>query len=299
MYDIIIVGAGTAGLSAAIYGVRAGKRVLLLEAGMYGGQIVSSFEIENYPGLKKVSGPEFADALYEQAMALGAELLYEKVTGMSVTQGNKRIVTEKQDYLCKSVILATGARSRPLGLAREQELIGRGVSYCAACDGAFFKGKDVAVVGGGNTALEDAKLLSAYCRNVRVIHRRDEFRGEERLLDFLKEKENVSFFLNSEVVELLGTDRLSGISVRNKKKQTREQINVEGLFIAVGQMPDNEAFAGVVALENGYIKAGEDCRTSAPGVFTAGDCRTKQIRQLTTAAADGAVAGLAASNFVS
>lgn len=295
MYDIIIVGAGTAGLSAAIYGVRAGKSVLLLEAGVYGGQIVSSFEIENYPGLKKVTGPEFADALYEQAIALGAGLEYGKVLGISLQGANKRVFTEKQEYLCKSVILATGARSRPLGLAREQALIGRGVSYCAACDGAFFKGKDVAVVGGGNTALEDAKLLSAYCRKVYVIHRREGFRGESRLLDFLRARENVVFFVNSEAVELLGADKLTGISVRNNKEGTFKRLEVDGLFIAVGQMPDNGAFADIVELDNGYVKASEDCRTNVPGIFAAGDCRTKRVRQLATAAADGAVAGLAAS----
>lgn len=298
MYDIIIVGAGTAGLSAAIYGVRAGKSVLLLESAMYGGQIVNSFEIENYPGIKRATGTRFADDLYDQAISLGAVLKYEKVTGIKVHVDFKAIITGQQEYQCKSLILATGARNRPLGLKREQAMIGRGVSYCAACDGAFFKEKDVAVVGGGNTALEDAKVLAAYCRKVYVIHRRDMFRGEEHVLKFLQEKENVVFITNSEVVELLGEDKLAGLQVKNKESNTVKEIQVNGLFIAIGQMPDNQAFADVIDLDKGgYIKALEDCKTNVAGIFAAGDCRTKAVRQLATAAADGAVAGLAAAEF--
>lgn len=298
MYDIIIVGAGTAGLSAAIYGVRAGKSVLLLESAMYGGQIINSPEVENYPGIKRATGTQFADELYDQAISLGAVLKYEKVTGIKMYDDFKAVVTEQQEYQCKSLILATGARNRPLGLKREQAMIGRGVSYCAACDGAFFKEKDVAVVGGGNTALEDAKVLAAYCRKVYVIHRRDMFRGEEHVLKFLQEKENVEFITNSEVIELLGEDRLTGLQVKNKESNDVKEIQVNGLFIAIGQMPDNQAFADVIDLDKGgYIKALEDCKTNAAGIFAAGDCRTKAVRQLATAAADGAVAGLAAAEF--
>lgn len=300
MHDIIIVGAGTAGLSAAIYSVRAGKRVLILEANTYGGQILSSPEVENYPGIKKISGFEFAHNLYEQAVQLGAEIVYEKVAGLRMAGKRYFVLTDQGEYECRSVILATGAKNRPLGVAREGDLIGAGVSYCATCDGAFFRGKDVAVVGGGNTALEDATFLANYCHQVYVIHRRDLFRGEEKALTKLQQKDNVKFILNSQVVGLEGETRLEGIVVERKDTGEQETVPVSGLFIAIGQMPENEVFADCIELDRGgYIKAQEDCKTNFPGVFTAGDCRTKSVRQLATAAADGAVAGLAACEFIS
>lgn len=305
MHDIVIVGGGTAGLSAAIYGVRAGKSVLILEEKFYGGQIVTSPEVVNYPGIAKISGYDFAKNLYDQAMALGAEYKQARVVQIREGQeGKKQVLTktdggEEQTYEANAVILATGAKNRPLGLEKEQELIGAGVSYCATCDGMFFRGKEVAVVGGGNTALEDALFLSNYCSKVYLIHRRDQFRGEDRLAEVLGQKENVEFVMDSEVTELHGDGMLSGISVRQVKTGDTREIPVSGLFVAIGQMPDNEIFQDVVAIDGkGYIEAGEDCRTETPGIYTAGDCRTKEVRQLATAAADGAVAALAACEYI-
>lgn len=299
IYDMIIVGAGTAGLTAAIYGVRAGRTVLVLEEKVYGGQIISAAEVENYPGIRSISGYEFAENLYHQATGLGVELKYEKAVGIQDQGMQKKIMTSRSEYLCRSVILATGARNRHLGVEREEELTGAGVSYCATCDGAFFRGKDAAVAGGGNTALEDAGFLSGYCRTVYLIHRRDQFRGEEKLVQALQKKENVKYVLNSRVIRLTGEGRLEGIEVENVLTGESQMIPVSALFIAVGQEPDNRAFSELTELdERGYIQALEDCRTSAEGIFAAGDCRTKEIRQLATAAADGAVAALAACRYL-
>ena len=299
MYDIVIVGAGTAGLSASIYGVRAGKTVLVLESSVYGGQIINTTEVANYPGIKNISGYEFATNLYEQALNLGAEIKMEKVIKIISEGSNKRIITDKEEYLTKTVVLATGAKNRPLGLEKEADLTGRGISYCATCDGAFYKGKEVAVNGGGNTALEDAIFLSAYCSKVYVIHRRDAFRGEEKLLHTLESKQNVEFVLNATIIKLLGNDKLEGIIVRNQITNQENQLNVNGLFIAIGQMPDNTKFADLVNLDQkGYIIAKEDCKTNSDGIFVAGDTRTKTVRQLTTAASDGAIAGLAACEYI-
>ena len=299
MNDIIIIGAGTAGLSAAIYARRAGKKALILEALSYGGQIINTPEVENYPGIKNISGFDFATGLYEQAAALGAEIEYVRVTGIeSNADGSKTVHTTDGDLKCKAVIIATGAKNRPLGIDREEELTGSGISYCATCDGAFYKKKSVAVNGGGNTAIEDAGFLSNFCSKVYVIHRRDEFRADVHEVEKLKAKENVEFILDSEVTALLGDDELTGIEVTNKKTGEKKELEISGLFIAIGQMPDNTAFASVVDLdEKGYIIGKEDCLTNTPGVFTAGDCRTKAVRQLTTAAADGAVAALAAAAY--
>ena len=299
MYDIIIVGAGTAGLSAAIYSLRAGKNILLIESNTYGGQIITSPEVDNYPGIKHISGFAFAQNLYEQVADLGGKIIYEKVIGIKVNDNDKCVITDKKEYPCKSIILATGAKKRPLGLEREKELIGAGISYCATCDGAFFKGKDVAVVGGGNTALEDVGFLAGYCNKVYLIHRRDSFRGEEKLVDKLHQKTNVEIILNSQVEKIIGEKKVEGIVLKNRVDQTANELKVNGLFIAIGQMPENDAFANVIELDKtGYIKASEDCKTNIAGVFTAGDCRTKTIRQLATAAADGAVAALAACEYI-
>ena len=298
MTDIIIIGAGTAGLSAAIYALRAGKSVLLMEQLIYGGQIINTPEVENYPGIKSISGFDFAQGLYEQAEALGAELKYEQVTGIENGEV-KKVKTSGGEYECKAIILATGAKNRPLGLDKETEFIGSGISYCATCDGAFFKGRVVAVNGGGNTALEDALFLSNYCKKVYLIHRRDEFRGEAKQVDKLKERENIEFVLNSTITELLGEDELKGVRVHDKVSGEDKDIELDGLFIAIGQMPENAAFAPLVELDKGgYIVAGEDCRTNVDGIYAAGDCRTKTVRQLTTAAADGAVAALAACAYI-
>ena len=299
MFDLIIVGAGTAGLSAAIYGVRAGKSVLVLEGAAYGGQIINTPEIENYPGIKKISGFEFATNLYNQAKELGAEIRFEKVLSVQEKNGHKIAVTKDKEYEAKAVILATGAKNRNLGIEKEQELVGKGVSYCATCDGMFYRGKVVAVNGGGNTAVEDATFLSEYVEKVYVIHRRDSFRADKAEVDRLVARKNVELVLNS-TIKALESDAsgLTGILVVDKDGKER-RIQVDGLFVAIGQAPDNEAFRNEVDLDSkGYISAGEDCTTKTEGVFTAGDCRTKAVRQLATAASDGAVAALAAVNYI-
>ncbi len=299
MYDIIIVGAGPAGLSAAVYGLRAGKSVLLLEKESYGGQIINTPEIENYPGIKKISGYEFAENLYQQAVDLGAEIVFEAVTAIETEEDIKKVFTAQNEYLCKTVILATGATHRKLGIEREEELIGKGVSYCATCDGMFFKGKDVAVAGGGNTALQDALFLSNYCRKVYLIHRREEFRGEKRLETALREKDNIEFVLNCQVTALNGEKTLTSVTVRDKNTEKEKELSVSGIFIAVGQEPQSQIVQNMIDTdEGGYIISGEECYTNCSGIFTAGDCRTKSIRQLATAVSDGAVAALKACEYM-
>lgn len=299
MYDIVIVGAGTAGMSAAIYGVRSGKKVLLLEEKNYGGQIVNTPEVENYPGIIKTSGFEFATNLFNQAKSLGAEIKYEKALKIEDNGTLKTIVTNKNTYEAKTVIIATGAKNRQLRLENEKKLIGSGVSYCATCDGMFFRGRDVAVVGGGNTALEDAMFLSNYCNKVYIIHRRDKLRGEEKIAKAISEKDNIEMVWNSNVIKILGDNQVEGITVKNSVDGSEKNIKVSGLFIAVGQEPDNYDFQSVIKLdEKGYVIAGEDCRTETNGIFTAGDCRIKSVRQLTTAASDGAVAAIGACEYI-
>lgn len=299
MYDVIVIGAGTAGMTAGIYARRAGKTVLIIEEKNYGGQIINTPEVENYPGISKVSGFTFANNLYNQTRELGAEFKFEEVIKIQNNSGYKVVVTNKTKYQGKTVIIATGAKNRPLGVNNEDKLTGAGVSYCATCDGAFFRGKDVAVVGGGNTALEDALFLSDYCNLVYVVHRRNEFRGEKGLTDILKEKGNVKFVFDSVVKSIKGEQSVEGLEILNVKKNTLSEIKVQGAFIAIGQMPDNEKFSDMVELDGkGYIKADETCTTNTEGVFVAGDCRTKQVRQLTTAASDGAVAALAVCSYI-
>ena len=299
MYDIGIIGGGTAGLTAAIYGQRAGKRTLVIEGGAFGGQITTSPKVENYPGIASVSGSEFSMNLLDQAMKLGTEPVRERVTGMLEEDGIKIIVTTEREYPCKSIILATGVTHRHLGVPGEERLTGAGVSYCATCDGMFFRGKEVAVVGGGSTALQDAEFLSEYCSKVYLIHRRDSFRGEERIVEGLKKKENVTFILDSVVKEICGEIQVEGLELQNLKTGEKKKLPVSGVFVAVGQIPKNDPFENVVKLDaDGFILAAEDCMTSGAGIFAAGDCRTKEVRQLTTAAADGAVAALAACKYL-
>ena len=233
-------------------------------------------------------------------MKLGAETASERVKEVREEDGIKIIVTDQKEYPCKTVVIATGVSHRHLGIPQEEALAGSGVSYCATCDGAFFRGKDVAVIGGGNTALQDAEFLSNYCNKVYVVHRRDEFRGESNLVDVLKEKDNVEFVLDSIVKDIEGKFMVERLFLRNKKTGQDFHIPVSGVFVAIGQIPQNEIFDGLVRLdENGFILASEDCMTSHPGIFAAGDCRTKEVRQLTTAAADGSVAALAACKYLS
>lgn len=249
MTDLIIVGAGTAGLTAAIYGIRAGKSVLILEAKTYGGQIVNTPDIENYPGLAHVSGFDYATALYEQATGLGAKFRNERVLSVEDKGKTKIVCTRRHEYECRAVILATGAKNRQLGLDREEELVGKGISYCATCDGSFFKGQTVAVNGGGNTALEDAAYLADICQKVYLIHRRDQFRGDAADVEKLREKENVEFVLNASVSGLIGEGHLAGIVVKDKLTGNTREIPVSGLFVAIGQEPDNQAFGNLVQLD--------------------------------------------------
>ena len=298
MYDILIVGAGPAGLTAAIYARRASKSVLILEAKSYGGQIINTPEIENYPVAPHISGFDFATKIYEQATALGAEVVYEKAVEIIDNGSEKEVRTENNSYKAKAIIIATGSENRKLGVDGEDELVGRGISYCATCDGAFYRKKNVAVVGGGNTALEDALYLADIAEKVYLIHRRDEFRGEDANVSALKARGNVEFVLNSQVIKLNAQKRLESIDVQNKNGEIRN-IEVNGLFVAVGRIPENQNFAKVVNLDSaGYIIAGEDCVTNAKGIFVAGDNRVKNVRQLVTATADGAVAVSEAVKYI-
>lgn len=299
MYDIIVVGAGTAGLSAAIYGMRAGKSVLVLESGNIGGQIVYSPEVDNYPGIKSISGFEFIRGLQEQAIEAGAEIRTLPVESIADRGEVKEVMTPEKTFQGRTLILATGVVCRKLGLEGEERMMGQGVSYCAVCDGAFYRGKDVAVVGGGNTALEDAIYLSGYCRKVYLIHRRDRFRGQSGMVDFLHRKDNVEFVLESIVSSLLGNERLDTVIVKNTVTNIISELKVSAIFVAIGQRPQNEKFADVVTIDpDGYILSDESCRTSTPGIFAAGDCRVKKVRQLVTAAADGAIAALEAYEHI-
>jgi thioredoxin reductase (NADPH) len=374
MYDAIIIGAGTAGMTAAIYLRRAGKKVLIFERENTGGQIVYTPKIENYPAIASIGGADYAERLFAQTESQGAEFEFDEVLSIqkdetpsistSDSSQKKEEIHEKptfftnsppdsplkkdettdkptffvhsasKTYAAKSIIIASGVKHRRLGLARENEFSGEGLSYCAVCDGAFFKGKDVAVVGGGSTALTDALFLSNTSKKVYLIHRRGEFRGERRLVKSLHEKENVEFILDSEIKELLGANipnkeplnantltaigisykkndadseikeftdanTLSAIKIFNKKTLKESILEIKGLFVAVGFIPSNAIFQNLVALDgDGYIIAEEDCKTSETGIFAAGDCRTKEVRQLATAAADGAVAALAACKYL-
>ncbi len=298
MYDIIIIGAGPAGLTSAIYARRASKKVLVLEAKTYGGQIINTLDIENYPAEEHISGFDFATKIYNQAKNLGAEIFFEKVVNINDLGKEKEVETTKNKYKTKAVIIATGSENRKLGLDNEDSLVGKGISYCATCDGAFYRKKVVAVVGGGNTALEDALYLSDIVSKVYLIHRRDEFRGSESTVKLLKEKENVEFVYNSNVTKLNAEDKLKSIEVTNKDGSVRS-IEVDGLFVAVGRIPENQNFAKVINLDdNGYAIASEDCHTNTPGIFVAGDNRVKEVRQLVTATGDGAVAATAAIKYI-
>ncbi|MBR5342994.1 MAG: FAD-dependent oxidoreductase [Oscillospiraceae bacterium] len=299
MYDIVIIGGGPAGLTAATYTCRAGKSVLVVEKNAFGGQITWSPKVENFPGFVSVSGVELGDKLLEQAMSQGAEVELEEAVAVEREDGLFRVVCESgAEFDGRALILATGAKPRMLGVAREEELVGSGVCYCAVCDGAFYAGRPVAVCGGGNSALQDALLLSESCSRVYLIHRRGSFRGEQKLVEALEARANVEFVLNAAVTELLGDEELSGLVVEQEGR--RREIAAEGLFVAIGHQPDNGAFASLLRLDpGGYADSGEDCLTETPGVFVAGDCRRKSVRQLTTAAADGAVAALAAVQYLS
>ena len=300
MYDILIVGSGPAGLTAAIYALRADKSVLVLEKETFGGQITLSPHVENCPGFPHISGSELGEKLLEQAMGLGAEIDMGEVTGIR-RQGKTCIVSTAEGtvYAARAVILATGSRHRPLGVAREEEFIGHGISYCAVCDGAFFAGREIAVIGGGNSALQEAVMLSDICKKVTVIQNLAFLTGEKRLADKLHAKDNVEFIYNTVVRGLEGEKELSALLLENTETGKTTRFPTEGAFVCIGQIPENEAFREHVTLNDyGYIEAGEDCLTPDPAIFVAGDCRSKRIRQITTATADGAVAAIAACRYL-
>ena len=289
MTDIIIIGGGIAGLTAAVYCLRSGKSVLLFEKKAYGGQISQSHAVENYPGFKNVSGAELSMNLHAQAKDFGCEFKNENVTEV-VDGETKRVITNKGEYETKAVIFALGAEPRKSGLENEQSLIGRGLSYCAVCDGNFFRNRETMVVGGGSTAVQDALYLAEICKKVYLVHRRDAFRAEESLVAKLREKDNVEFVLDSVLISAEAGPLLKSVTVKNVKTDEERVINVNGLFLAIGQVPSTKDFADILPLdEYGYVLAGEDCKVS-DGIYIAGDCRKKPVRQLTTAASDGTVA---------
>lgn len=298
VYDIIIVGAGTAGLTSAIYARRAEKTVLVFEEATYGGQIIETTSIENYPAEPNITGFDFATKLYNQTKALGTEIKFERVTKIINNESLKEVWTNKDKYEAKTVILATGLVNRKLGLENENQFLGKGISYCATCDGSFYKKKDVAVFGGGNTALQETLYLADIANKVYIIHRRDEFRGDKTLVSKIKTKENIIPVYNSIVTELLGNDKLEAVEVTNTAGE-KQNLSVSGLFVSIGKVPGNESFSDLIELDKlGYIVAGEDCHTNVDGIFVAGDIRTKTLRQLVTATSDGAVATIEAIKYI-
>ena len=297
MYDIIIVGGGPAGLTAALYARRANKNVLVIEKETFGGQITYSPKVENIPGFVSLTGNEFAEKLVEQVLEQGADV--ESAEVLEIRDGEiKTVVTEDGEFEGRAVIIATGAKHRMLGLPDEEKYVGEGVSFCAVCDGAFYKDKVVGVVGGGNSALQEALLLSDLAKKVYVIQNLDFLTGEKKLTDQLYAKENVEVILGTVVDSFIGETELEGVKVSSSDGE-KMKIALDGLFIAIGLIPQNEAFDNVIALdERGYAVSDENCMTETDGIFTAGDCRTKKIRQVTTAAADGAIAALAACDYI-
>lgn len=301
MYDITVIGAGPAGLTAALYARRAEKSVLLIEKAAFGGQITHSPRVENYPGFLAMSGNEFAEKLLDQVTTHGADIEFDEVTAVTKTDGGFTVTTAFSSFETKSVILATGSKHRTLGLSREEEFVGEGVSYCAVCDGAFYKGKTVAIIGGGNTALQEAVLLSDGCTKVYVVQNLPFLTGEGALQASVQKRGNVEVILSSVVTELVGDSEIEGIKIINTESGEESEIKLDGIFVAIGQQPENEPFADIVKLNDyGYIEAGENClpEVKYEGIFVAGDCRTKSVRQVTTATADGAVAALAACRYV-
>ena len=298
-YDIAIVGGGPAGMTAALYAARAGKSVVLFEGEMLGGQILPTRKIENYPALPEVDGYTFADGLTQQITALGVAIVYATVAKIEKVENEFSLIVGSENYTALAVILATGLKHRKLGLDGEDALIGRGVSFCATCDGMFFRKKEVAVVGGGNTAVQDALVLSEYCSRVYLIHRRNQLRAEKNLAEQMQAKENIEFIGETVIEELEGSEQLQSLTLRNVVTGSVEYLPVSALFEAIGQLPQNAAFADLVELdEDGYFLTDNECRTSCPGIFAAGDACRKNVRQLTTAVSDGTIAALSAVEYL-
>lgn len=298
--DVIIIGAGPAGLTAALYAARAGFSVLVFEKNIYGGQVATTDEVENYPAIEHISGADFSTNLYNQVVSQNVKVLFEEVKRVDFSSEAKKVFTDAGEYEAKTVIIANGVKRRELGCKGEKEFSGRGVSYCATCDGAFFKGKDVVVVGAGNTALEDALFLSNICKSVTILVRNDKFRGEKILFEAVKSKSNIILKFNTTVSEIGGTSgSVSFVRVLDKISKQEKNLNVSAVFIAIGLMPDNDIFSDFINLdESGYILSDESCLTDVPGIFVAGDTRKKSLRQIITAEADGAVAAANVSKFL-
>lgn len=299
MYDIIIIGGGPAGLTAALYALRAGKKVLILERTAFGGQMTFSPKIENYPGVASSSGSEIADSMVEQILAQGADTEFDSITEVRHNaDGTFEVVGEAASYTGRSVIAAVGCKHRRLGLEREEEFLGDGISFCAVCDGAFYRDRDVALIGGGNSALQEAILLSEVCRKVTIIQKTDRFTGEGRLVEQVNARSNIEKVFSHTVESLIASDHLEGLRIRSDDGDVRELL-VDGIFVAIGLQPENDPFASLAALNSyGYFDSAEDCLTATPGFYVAGDCRSKRTRQITTATADGAVAALAACKYL-
>ena len=296
MYDLIIIGGGPAGLTAAIYGIRAGLSLLVLEGGQLGGQVAVSAEVENYPAVPHTMGWKLAFDMAEQVKEMDVPIRYEAVEALEADGEDKVVVTHRDRYRCKSVIIANGAKRRKLGCPGEDAFLGRGVSYCATCDGAFFRGRDVAVIGGGNTAVEDAVYLSGICSSVTLIFRRDQPTAQRRLLEAALARPNLRMMPRTRVEAIHGEEMVTGLTLADGKGE----LPVSGVFVAIGLEPDNGPYASLVELDPyGYIVSGEDCRTSAEGIFCAGDTRTKLLRQIVTAVSDGAVAATQAERYLS
>ena len=297
MYDIIIIGGGPAGLTAALYACRANKKVLVLEKETFGGQITFSPKVENIPGFISLTGNEFAEKLVEQVLEQGADV--ESCEAIEIKDGEtKTVVTDDGEFEGKAVIIATGAKHRMLGIDGEEKYVGEGISFCAVCDGAFYKGKTVAVVGGGNSALQEAILLSDLAEKVYVVQNLDFLTGEKKLSEQLEKLDNVEIITGVTVDSFVGETALEGIVIKHSDGEKTE-LKIDGLFIAIGLIPQNEMFGNVIELDDrGYAAVGENCLSKTNGIFVAGDCRTKKIRQVTTAAADGAIAALAACDYV-
>lgn len=297
MYDIIIIGAGPAGMTAALYAKQAGKNILVLEKEAYGGQILKAHKVKNYPGFDEISGFDFAANLYNQLTNLNVEIKFEEVLEIKTNNDFKKVITKKGNYLCKSVIIAAGAKNRKLNLNNEENLTGKGISYCTTCDGMFFKDKTVAIYGGGNSAIDGAIYLSDICKKVYLIYRKENFKVDNNNINILKEKNNIEVIFNTTIIDLVGENELEAIKL--KTNENEKTLGVDGLFIEIGYIPVTEMCNNLINTNSkGYIVSNENCTTNIDGIFVAGDIRVKDIRQLTTACSDGTIAALSACKYV-
>lgn len=299
IFDLVIIGSGPAGMTAAIYAKRAGLQAIVIDKAGNGGQVLSTYEVDNYPGMPGISGFELSQKFKEHADHLGVEFAFDEVAGMNAEGEVKTVFGEEKEYHCKTILIASGARHAKLNVPGENELSGAGVSYCATCDGAFFKNRTVAVVGGGDVAVEDAIFLARACQKVYLIHRRDSLRAAQSLQDVLFQKDNIEVIWNHTIQKICGENQVSSIILTEKETEKERELHLDGVFVAVGIIPNSNEFTGKIAVNgNGYIVADESCQTSIPGVFAAGDVRQKPLRQIVTAVADGANAVTSVENYL-